>query len=133
MDENYKGHQIQSTARYLRDSGRWLPHIVINWTNGPRGQSREFDVRHGFATEVDAEADGLAFTKQWIDNGKPRIRVKAEQLPKSQNCQFADRENTRASGSERNAREGKPFGRGPKQATLRADSKTTDEIGDQVD
>jgi hypothetical protein len=74
MDEDYKGHHIHSTPRYLPDSGRWSAHVVINWTAGPREEFRQFDVKRGFATEEDAAQAGVTFAKQWIDDGKPRLR-----------------------------------------------------------
>jgi hypothetical protein len=74
MDEDYKGHHIHSTARQLIESGRWVAHAVINWTAGARKESRQLDVKRGFATEEDAEQAGLTFAKKWIDDGKPKPR-----------------------------------------------------------
>jgi hypothetical protein len=39
-----------------------------------REQFREFDVKRGFATQEEAEREGLAFAKKWIDDGKPPLR-----------------------------------------------------------
>jgi hypothetical protein len=75
MDEDYKGHHIQSVPRHLLpDSNRWTAHVVINWTVRSRKQFREFDVKRGFATQEDAELGGLIFAKKWIDEGKPPLR-----------------------------------------------------------
>jgi hypothetical protein len=74
VDEDYKGHHIHSRARPILESGRWIPHIVINWTAGSREEFRQFDMKRGFATEQEAEEAGVTFAKQWIDEGKPRIR-----------------------------------------------------------
>jgi hypothetical protein len=74
MDEDYKGHHIQSVPRHLPDSSRWTAHVVINWTIRSREQFREFDVKRGFATQEDAELGGLIFAKKWIDDGKPPLR-----------------------------------------------------------
>jgi hypothetical protein len=75
MDEDYKGHHIQSVPRHLLpDSNRWTAHVVINWTVRSREQFREFDVKRGFATQEEAEREGLAFAKKWIDDGKPPLR-----------------------------------------------------------
>jgi hypothetical protein len=74
MDEDYKGHHIQSVPRHLLpDSDRWTAQVLINWTEGPRKQFRRFDVKRGFATEEEAEREGLIFAK-WIDDGKPKLR-----------------------------------------------------------
>src|SRR6266566_6856121 len=75
MDEDYKGHHIQSVPRHLLpDSNRWTAHVVINWTARSREQFREFDVKRGFATQEDAEMGGLIFARKWIADGKPKLR-----------------------------------------------------------
>ena len=74
MDEDYKGHHIQSVPRHLPDSDRWTSHVVINWTAGSREQFREFEVKLGFSTQEDAELGGLIFARKWIDDGKPKLR-----------------------------------------------------------
>jgi hypothetical protein len=75
MDEDYKGHHIQSLPRHLLpDSNRWTVHVVINWMARSREQFREFEVKRGFATQEEAEREGLAFAKKWIDDGKPPLR-----------------------------------------------------------
>ena len=75
MDEDYKGHHIQSVPRHLLpDSERWTALVVINWTSGPHEQFRRFDVQRGFATQGEAEQAGLTFAKKWIDDGKPKLR-----------------------------------------------------------
>ena len=71
----YKGHHIQSVPRHLLpDSERWTAQVLINWTDGSRKQFRQFDVKRGFATEEEAELEGLTFAKKWIDDGKPKLR-----------------------------------------------------------
>ena len=75
MDEDYKGHHIQSVPRHLLpDSERWTAQVLINWTDGRRKQFRRFDVKRGFATEEEAELAGLTFARKWIDDGKPKLR-----------------------------------------------------------
>ena len=79
MDEDYKGHHIQSVPRQLPESRRWTAQVVINWTE-PLEEfmqfeiKHEFEIKHGFATQEDAEREGLTFAKKWIDNGKPKLR-----------------------------------------------------------
>jgi hypothetical protein len=75
MEEDYKGHHIQSVPRHLLpDSERWTALVVINWTSGPHEQFRRFDVKRGFATQGEAEQAGLTFAKKWIDDGRPPLR-----------------------------------------------------------
>ena len=59
MDEDYKGHHIRSVPRQLPESGRWTAHVVINWTAGSREEIRQFEVKRGFATQEEAEREGL--------------------------------------------------------------------------
>jgi hypothetical protein len=60
MDEDYKGHHIQSVPRHLLpDSERWTAHVVINWTAGSREELRQFEVKRGFAAQ---EEGSLAFS-----------------------------------------------------------------------
>jgi hypothetical protein len=61
MDENYKGHHIWSVPRHLPESRRWTSHVVINWTDGSRQVQTVFEVKRGFATQEEAEREGLAF------------------------------------------------------------------------
>ena len=75
MNEDYRGHHIQSVPRHLLpDSERWTAQVLINWTDGRRKQFRRFDVKRGFATEEEAELAGLTFARKWIDDGKPKLR-----------------------------------------------------------
>ena len=74
MDEDYKGHHIRSAPRHFSESNRWTSHVVINWTAGSREEFREFEVKRGFATQEEAEQEGLIFAKKWIDDGKPKLR-----------------------------------------------------------
>jgi hypothetical protein len=74
MDEDYKGHHIQSVPRQLPDSGGWTAHVVINWTAGSRVELRQFEVERGFATQEEAEMGGLIFARKWIDGGRPPLR-----------------------------------------------------------
>jgi hypothetical protein len=74
MDAEYKGHHIRSVPRQLPESNRWTSHVVINWTARSREESWQFEVKRGFATQEEAEREGLTFAKKWIDDGKPKLR-----------------------------------------------------------
>ena len=74
MEEDYKGHRIRSVPRHLAESNRWTSHVVIEWTARSREEFRQFEVKRGFATEEEAEREGLTFAKKWIDDGKPKLR-----------------------------------------------------------
>jgi hypothetical protein len=72
MKRIYKEHQIESHPRCLPDSHRWTANVVINWTIGPRQNTREFDLRRGYATEQEASEAALQLAEKWIDDGKPK-------------------------------------------------------------
>jgi hypothetical protein len=74
MKQIYKEHRIQSLPKRLPDSNRWTAYVVIHWTSGSSQNSREFDIRQGFATEEEASKAALQFGEKWIDDGKPRLR-----------------------------------------------------------
>jgi hypothetical protein len=72
MDEDY--NHIRSVPRHLPDSRRWTSHVVINRTSRSREEFRQFEVKRRFATQEEAEREGLTFAKKWIDNRKPKLR-----------------------------------------------------------
>jgi hypothetical protein len=74
MDEDYKGHHIRSMPRQLPEGLRWTSHVVINWTERSRQAQAVFEVKRGFATQEEAEREGVTFAKKWIDDGKPKLR-----------------------------------------------------------
>jgi hypothetical protein len=78
MDENYKEHQINTTARQLPESGRWIPHVIIRWSNGAHCEEFiQFDVKRGFANEGDAQVESLIAAKKWIDERKGHPSISA--------------------------------------------------------
>ena len=74
MDEDYKGHHIRSVPRQLPEGLRWTSHVVINWSDSSRQIQTVFEVKRGFATQEEADREGLTFAKKWIDDGKPKLR-----------------------------------------------------------
>ena len=48
--------------------------ICGSWTERSREEIRQFEVKRGFATQEEAEREGLTFAKKWIDAGKPKLR-----------------------------------------------------------
>jgi AbiV family abortive infection protein len=74
VDEHYKGHHIQSTARLdEKNEYRWIPEVIVSWMPGPRTrqQFEQIHVMRGFATEQHAEMEGMLLARKWIDDGKP--------------------------------------------------------------
>ena len=74
MDEDYKGHHIQSLPRHLLpDSNRWTVHVVINWMARSREQFREFEVKRGFATQEELSGKDLHSQRSGSMTGSRRF------------------------------------------------------------
>lgn len=73
MQEEYRDHRIQSTAKRLADNGRWQPHVVVTWPLDRVDQLVRSNVPSDFATELEAQVEGLRYAKDWID-GHLKIR-----------------------------------------------------------
>jgi hypothetical protein len=70
MTENYEKHTIQASAWRLTDKD-WKPRILIAWSEDGLEVLKSFTVQRTFATEKEAQLDGLLFAKTWINGGKP--------------------------------------------------------------
>ena len=71
MTENYEEHNIQASAWRLPDPSSWKPRVLIGWSEDGREMMKSFTIQRTFATEKEAQVDGLLFAKTWIDDGKP--------------------------------------------------------------
>jgi hypothetical protein len=80
MDENYKGHLIQSGAEGIPGSSEWRPSVRIIWHEEGRESIKYFppgSFRRKFETEKEAESYAHEMSKKWIDDGKPDILRKS--------------------------------------------------------
>lgn len=73
MEENYKGHDITASAWQITDTQRWQPKLAIIWREGSNEAIKYPVITKYFSTRVEAEREGLAFAKKWIDDGKPNF------------------------------------------------------------
>jgi len=71
MTENYEKHNIQASAWRLSDPKGWKPRILIGWREDGLEVIKSFTIQRTFATEKEAQLDGLLFAKTWINGGKP--------------------------------------------------------------
>jgi ABC-type proline/glycine betaine transport system ATPase subunit len=71
MTETYEKHNIQASAWRLADPKGWKPRILIGWSEDGLEMIKSFTIQRTFATEKEAQLDGLLFAKTWIDDGKP--------------------------------------------------------------
>ena len=71
MTETYEKHNIQASAWHLADPKGWKPRILVGWSEAGHKVIKSFTIQRTFATEKEAQLDGLLFAKTWIDGGKP--------------------------------------------------------------
>ena len=74
MDEVYKGHSIEASARNIADRRGWKPRIFVIYSVGTQEIVKNFAIDKIFSTREEAEQAGLAFAKKWIDGGKPDLK-----------------------------------------------------------
>ena len=74
MQEDYKGHTIKALARQLLEPLLWqpIPEIFTMEENGSDRIHLLSSAKY-FATREEAEREGLAIAKRWIDDGKPSV------------------------------------------------------------
>ena len=73
MHEDYKGHDIHSTASFLPDG--WKPHLYVAFSEGGQNILKNFTINRTFATSEKAEQARLSFAQKWIDDGRPNFKA----------------------------------------------------------
>ena len=81
MHEDYKGHDIHSTASFLPDG--WKPHLYVAFSEGGHNILKNFTIDRIFATSEKAEQAGLSFAQKWIDD-VGRTLSQLEKMKKSE-------------------------------------------------
>ena len=74
MEEDYKGHTIKALARQLLEPQLWqpIPEILTREENGSDRIHLLSSAKY-FAAREEAESEGLAIAKRWIDDAKPSL------------------------------------------------------------
>ena len=75
MEDTYKHHKIVASTWQLSDSGHWEPRVLVTWSEGQQQKTKPLVFTRAFSTERDAELEGLKLARQWIDYGKPDLKV----------------------------------------------------------
>ena len=70
MEENYKGYKIRCEAAPIQENGDFKPIVQINWTINGHERVMLWCFARRLATHKDAEREGLAFGKNWIDDNR---------------------------------------------------------------
>ena len=72
MEIDYKLHHIISAAWQIRDTTRWKPHVAVICPEEGDGSHpiRRPVIEADFASEQEAEFEGIKFAQSWIDASK---------------------------------------------------------------
>jgi hypothetical protein len=70
MEESYKGHIIKATAWHITDTRQWQPELAVIWREGKHEAIKYLLRTKYFATQSEAEREGIEIAKKWIDDGK---------------------------------------------------------------
>ena len=73
MEETYKGHTIIASAWQIRDTQRWQPKLVMICSEKDANPIKSPNINKYFSTREQAESEGLAIAKKWIEDGKPNL------------------------------------------------------------
>lgn len=73
--EIYKGHEIHASAwAYPDTEAEWEPRVLALHEDKANEEIVRFpNFKMYFSTREEAEREGLAFVKRWIDDGQPRL------------------------------------------------------------
>ncbi len=75
MEDIYKHHKIVASTWQLSDSGHWEPRILVTWSEGQQQKTKPLVFTRAFSPERDAVLEGPELARQWIDDGKPDLKV----------------------------------------------------------
>jgi hypothetical protein len=75
MEEVYKGHRILASTWQLSDSRHWEARVFVTWTEGQQQKTASVVFTRSFATQSEAELEGIKCAKKWIDDGKADLHV----------------------------------------------------------
>ena len=73
IGQEYKGHTFDIFVKPVHDSNRWTFDAVVHIPQGARDRVTELKPTRDFASEAEAEREGIAFVRKWIDDGKLSI------------------------------------------------------------
>ena len=68
----YKGHAIGTIPWRIPNSNKWRAKVIVHWEEGALLRRQHFDSPlGGFGSEEKADLWAIAFSRKWIDEGKP--------------------------------------------------------------
>jgi hypothetical protein len=72
IEHTYKGYEIHIFLRHFLDTNDWtFSASVFKQTDGP--EMKRMQYRGRLATKEEAERQGIAFVRKWIDDGLPDL------------------------------------------------------------
>jgi hypothetical protein len=75
MERTYQAHKIVASTWQLSDSGHYEPRVFVSWKEGQDEKTKSLVFTRAFSNQRDAEEEGVKLAQQWIDDGKPELKV----------------------------------------------------------
>jgi hypothetical protein len=70
----YKGHSFSIDSQPLPDGESWTFVAVIHWVESDQKEFTTYDHDYRFTSPNEAQMEGIAAIRKWIDDGKPRSK-----------------------------------------------------------
>jgi hypothetical protein len=70
----YKGHSFSIDSHPLPDRESWTFVAVVHWVESDQEEFTTYDHDHRFTSPNEAQMEGIAVIRKWIDDGKPRSK-----------------------------------------------------------
>ena len=78
MGREYKGHVFDILVKPVHDSNRWTFDAVIHIPQGARDRVTELKATRDFASEAEAETEGLHLSKNGSMTARFRYKQRSE-------------------------------------------------------
>jgi hypothetical protein len=74
MYYRYNGHGFSINSKPLPDGRSWTFVALIHWVEGNQEKSTRYNYKHSFTSPNEAQMEGIAVVRKWIDDGKPESK-----------------------------------------------------------
>jgi hypothetical protein len=71
MYYRYKGHGFNIEPKPTSDGKGWTFIANVHWVEGEREECTRYTSDQSFTSSEEAQMEGIAETRKWIDSGKP--------------------------------------------------------------
>lgn len=74
MYYRYKGHGFDIETKPSPDDKGWTFVANVHWFEGKREEFTKYRSDQSFTSPKEAEMEGIAVVRKWIDDGKPEAQ-----------------------------------------------------------